>query len=176
MVPFVTASLALHYLPPALAPADLAVYYHGSAPAYRLTPTVFARLHHAADKISRRPELDPSAVSKLVADIDAVYDVLLAAGYSSADVHAFDAATTPPLPPLTDVAVITMLDAANSLPPQGAREGDSEDVYGSEQRIARPIEWIHYRPAARVVKRQAARGATRKEKAAAQAVSTVDLF
>jgi hypothetical protein len=109
LIPFVTTTLRIIWLPESLAPASLLAYWTGTGPAatptYRLTPAVYARLHHAAESRVSHPETAPDAAGTLINAVASVYAALVTV-YGPAEVHPLTRAT-PPLP---------------ALPPKGAGE------------------------------------------------------
>jgi hypothetical protein len=102
LVPFVTSNLRIIWLPESLAPASLLAYWTGTGPAatptYRLTPAVYARLHHAAESRVSHPETAPDAAGTLINAVASVYAALVTV-YGPAEVHPLGRAT-PPLPAL----------------------------------------------------------------------------
>jgi hypothetical protein len=119
LVPFVTPTLRLIWLHPTIAPASLVAYYTGTTPTFRLTPAVFAHLHHAADKRIQAGGVAPESAAALINAVGSVYAALVTV-YEPADVHPFDPARTPPLPKLP------------ALPPEGTPACDLDRGIVSE--------------------------------------------
>lgn len=78
MIPFVTPSLAIVFIPESIA-RDTRAFHFGAHVAYRLTPSVFAHLVHAAERVCSKPigeRPDSQAVEKLIDALQRVYAIL----------------------------------------------------------------------------------------------------
>lgn len=119
MIPFVTATLAVHWLPPDLAPPSLDVTRVGNLPAYRLAPPVFARLSHAAEKLLSRPieaRPSPEATTEIIEALNRVYAILRSHGFTPEQIPPLNE-STPPLPVLPDLPPFDACDPAELAKP-----------------------------------------------------------
>ena len=112
-IPFVTASLTLHHLPAIIIPPDDLGITIGTAIAYRLTPTVYAHLHHACERAFSRPSHERPSPTAIAAALDAlsrIHEALLATGIDPATIPQW----TPDIPPMPKITL--QLDFADLVP------------------------------------------------------------
>jgi len=125
-IPFVTASLTIHHVDASLVPhADVSAILIGTTPAYRLTPDVYAHLHHACERLLSRPiatRPDDDASTRVLHAIESVYAALLTSGVDPATIPQWSAnlpslpqiepfPDVPDFPPSTPYVMLTPHDA-----------------------------------------------------------------